>query len=95
MIWWKTQLFKMVWKICSWLAGSISNLKRNDQKQFRKKLLTAFFVSREERKLKERSFIGAFAVFKLIAVMSIAKLFYVWQYVFRYLQLSRCVNSYP
>lgn len=42
-----------------------------------KKLLTAFFVSREERKFKERSFIGAFAVFKLIAVMSIAKLLYV------------------
>ena len=83
---------KWFWKICSWSVRSINNLKRNGQKQFKKKLRTNFFFSTEERQLKERTFIGESAAFKLLVVLSIAKL-YTHDIIFRCLELSRYRNS--
>ena len=49
--------------------------KKNGQKQFKKKSLITFFVFREVGQLKGRTLIGGFAVFKLLVVLSITKLY--------------------
>ena len=43
------------------------------KKEFKKKLLSTFFVYREKGQLKRRTLIGVFAVFKLLVVLSITK----------------------
>ena len=50
-------------------------MKQNRQKLFKNKSLANFFVSREEGQLKERTLTGGFAVFKLLAILSITKLY--------------------
>ena len=51
----------------------MNNLKRNGQKQFKKKSLAIYFVSREEGQSKGRTLTGGFAIFKLFVVMSKTK----------------------
>ena len=58
MIWCKSRDFsKKVW---SWSVRSIDNLKRNGKKQFKKKMLTTFFVYGEKVQLKGMDLIGGF-----------------------------------
>ena len=75
MIWCKSRVSKWFWKACSWSVKSINNLKRNGQKQFKKKSLTTFFVSREEGQLQGKTSVRKdFVIFKLLVVLSITKL---------------------
>ena len=71
----KCQGFKMVLKNLQFICRSINNLKQNGQKQFKKKSLTTFFVSREEGLLRGRILIGGFAVFRLVVVLLITKFY--------------------
>ena len=65
----------MVMKNLLFSCKKYKNLKQNGQKQFKNKSLANFFVFREEGQLKESTLIGGFAVFKLLVVLSITKLY--------------------
>ena len=71
MIWCKYRF----WEISSWSVRDINNLKWKSQKQFKKKSLTTFFLYREEGQLKGRTIISGLALFKLLAVLAIPKLY--------------------
>lgn len=66
---------KWFWKICSRSGRSTNNLKRNGQKQFKKKSLTSVSISRKVGQIKGRALQGGFVVFKLLVVLSIIKLY--------------------
>ena len=75
MIWCKSRGSKWFRKIWSLLLRTIGNLKRNDQKQFKKKSLNPFSVSRQGWQLKWRTLIEKFALFKLHVSLSIITLY--------------------
>ena len=66
---------KWFWKICSRSGRSTNNLKRNGQKQFKKKLLISVSISRKVGQIKGRALTGGFVVFTLLVVLSIIKLY--------------------
>ena len=75
MIWCKYQGFKMVLANLQLISKKYKICKRKCSKTILKKSLTTFFVSRAEGHLKERTFIGGCTIFKLLAVLSVAKLY--------------------